>query len=144
MAKNASSLPDRRHVTSASICVDSSVGGDSDLASAQPEFDRAVTLSVSGFNNNSELFSRDRPGNWMADARLISELCSLACEFQSGHSLHYPKRKSRFIIARSGTIRISTDPEETSISIGGSIRAACLSLRLSVFWGRQFLSWRSV
>jgi hypothetical protein len=56
-----------------------------DLASAQPDFDRATALSSLGFNNNSELFSRDRLGNTTADGRFISELCSFACEFQSGH-----------------------------------------------------------
>jgi PEP-CTERM motif len=53
-----------------------------DLASAQPDFDRATALSSLGFNNNSELFSRDRLENTTADGRFISELCSFASEFQ--------------------------------------------------------------
>jgi len=55
-----------------------------DLASAQPDFDRALALNSSGFNNNSELFSRDPP-NARAYGRFTSALCSFACEFQSGH-----------------------------------------------------------
>jgi hypothetical protein len=56
-----------------------------DLASAQPDFDRALALSSSGFNNNSELFPRDPTRNPRVDVRFTSELRSFACEFQSGH-----------------------------------------------------------
>jgi hypothetical protein len=54
-----------------------------DLASAQPDFDRATALSSLAFNNNSELFSRDRCGNTTADGRFIFELRSFASEFWS-------------------------------------------------------------
>ena len=116
-----------------------------DLASAQPEFDRAVTLSFSGFNNNSELFSRDRPGNWMADARLISELCSFACEFQSGHgciteeeiSFHhrdirdYPDfDRSRRDVDFDWRKHPSSVPEPASLSLlGTSVLVVAFSLR---------------
>jgi hypothetical protein len=56
---------------------------NTDPASAQPDFDRAVALSFSGFGNNSESFFRDRTPNTTADGRFISELCFFACEFQS-------------------------------------------------------------
>ena len=44
-----------------------------------------MTLSYSGFNNNSELFSRDRPENWMPTGNSFQNFRSFACEFQSGH-----------------------------------------------------------
>ena len=116
-----------------------------DLASAQPEFGRAVTLSFSGFNNNSELFSRDRPGNWMADARLISELCSFACESQSGHgciteeeiSFHhrdirdYPDfDRSRRDVDFDWRKHPSSVPEPASLSLlGTSVLVVAFSLR---------------
>lgn len=116
-----------------------------DLASVQPEFDRAVTLSFSGFNNNSELFSRDHPGNWMADARLISELCSFACEFQSGHgciteeeiSFHhrdirdYPDfDRSRRDVDFDWRKHPSSVPEPASLSLlGTSVLVVAFSLR---------------
>jgi hypothetical protein len=55
-----------------------------DLASAQPDFERATTLSSVGFNNNSELFSRDHLGTTTAEGIFILELRSFACEFWSG------------------------------------------------------------
>lgn len=63
------------------LCVSISALADNiDVSSAQPEFDRALALSSSGFNNNSQLFSLPRPG--VVEGRFISELCSFACEFQ--------------------------------------------------------------
>jgi hypothetical protein len=116
-----------------------------DLASAQPDFDRALALSSSGFNNNSELFSRDRPGNWTADARLISELCSFACEFQSGHgciteeeiSSHhrdirdYPDfDRSRRDVDFDWRKHPSSVPEPASLSLlGTSVLVVAFSLR---------------
>ncbi len=116
-----------------------------DLASAQPDFDRAVTLSFSGFNNNSELFSRDRLGYTTADERFISELRSFACEFQSAHgciteneiSFHHYDVGDYRNLDRSGTNvdfdwrkHPSTVPEPASLSLlGTSVLVVAFSLR---------------
>lgn len=116
-----------------------------DLASAQPDFDRAVTSSYSGFNNNSELFSRDRPENWMADGRFITELRSFACEFQSGHgciteeeiSFHHGDIRDYPDFEKSGRDgdfdwrkHPSSVPEPASLSLlGTSVLVVAFSLR---------------
>ncbi len=116
-----------------------------DLASAQPDFDRGIALSSLGFNNNSELFSRDRLGNTTADGRFILELRSFACEFSSEHgcitedkiSFHHRDLRDYRDFDRSrgdGDFdwrkHPSSVPEPASLSLlGTSVLAVAFSLR---------------
>ncbi len=139
MAKHVFRFPIGRLLLALLCCVNSSIGGQS-RSGLRSNPILAALLHWSSRDSTTTLSYSLVPvlETWMADGRLIPELCSFACEFQSGHGCIY-RKKSRFIIKISGTIRISTRIEETSISIGKStIRAAYLNL-VSQFLGTSVL-----
>ena len=115
-----------------------------DLASAQPEFDRAVTLSFSGFNNNSEWYSLDHPG---ADFGLMEDSFRNSVLSHTGSSRHgciaeneisfhhrYPELSGFRDIQKRRRLRLEEAPEQragTCISplLGTGILVMAFSLK---------------